>query len=100
MIKIGKEPTKIISNSLMFIDIARFMTSSISNLIYNHVAEIHKIKRKHEHDYKKCETCEKTDKDWIHKSLEYISVKYDLTEYRCFCCNKNYQKRFDEIWKK
>ena len=47
----------------MFIDIARFMTSSISNLIYNHVAEIHKIKRKHEHDYKKCETCEKTDKD-------------------------------------
>ena len=43
----------------MFIDVARFMTSSISNLVYNHVAEIYKIKQKYEHEYKKCETCEK-----------------------------------------
>ena len=32
--------------------------------------------------------------------LEYINFKNDLIEYKCFCCNKNYQKKFDENLKK
>ena len=29
-----------------------------------------------------------------------INFKYDLTEYKCLCCNKNYQQKFDENLKK
>ena len=28
--------------------------------------------------------------------LEYSSFKDDLIEYKCLCCNKNYQQSFDE----
>ena len=33
-------------------------------------------------------------------SLEYTNSKDDLIEYKCLCCNKNYQKKFDENLKK
>ena len=39
--------------------------------------------------YKDCEWC-----------LKYINAKEDLIEYKCLCCNKTYQKRFDENLKK
>ena len=32
--------------------------------------------------------------------LKYTNFKYDLIEYKCLCCNKNYQKKFDENLKK
>ena len=28
--------------------------------------------------------------------LEYTNFEEDLVEYKCVCCNKNYQKKFDE----
>ena len=28
--------------------------------------------------------------------LEYKNFKDDLIEYKCLCCNKNYQHKFDE----
>ena len=28
--------------------------------------------------------------------LEYTNFKYDLTEYKCLCCNKDYEQTFDE----
>ena len=28
--------------------------------------------------------------------IEYTNVKDNLIEYKCLCCNKNYQIRFDE----
>ena len=28
--------------------------------------------------------------------LEYTKFKDDLIEYKCLCCNKNYQKTFDK----
>ena len=31
---------------------------------------------------------------------EYTNIKVDLIEYKCLCCNKNYQKKFDENLKK
>ena len=32
--------------------------------------------------------------------FEYTNLKVDLIEYKCLCCNKNYQKKFDENLKK
>ena len=32
--------------------------------------------------------------------LECINFKNDLIEQKCFLCNKNYQKKFDEDLKK
>ena len=28
--------------------------------------------------------------------FEYANFKADLIEYKCVCCNKNYQQKFDE----
>ena len=55
--KNGKETTKNISYRLQFIDSARFMRSSLSNLVNNISKGIHKIKCKYGHDDKKYETC-------------------------------------------
>ena len=34
------------------------------------------------------------------KIFEYKNVKDDLIEYKCLCCNRDYQKKFDENLKK
>ena len=58
IVKNGEEITKTISYRLQFIDSARFMTSSLSNLVNNFAEVIHKIKCKYKNNDKKCETCE------------------------------------------
>ena len=80
--KIGEEITKNISYILQFIDSARFMANSLSNLI-------NKIKCKYKHDNKKCKTCGITYKE-CDCFLKYTNFKDDLIEYKCLCCNKNY----------
>ena len=45
------------SYRLKFVDSARLMASSLSDLANNFAEGIHKIKCKYEHDDKKCETC-------------------------------------------
>ena len=55
--KNGEEVTKNISYILQFIDSARFVASSLSNLVNNLSEGIHGIKYKFGHDDKKCETC-------------------------------------------
>ena len=71
------------------------MASSSSNLVNNLSERIHKMKRKFGHDDKNCETC-----GIIYEVcdcfLEYKNFKDDLIEYKCLCCNKNYQQKFDE----
>ena len=57
-----EEVTKNISYILQFIDSARFMACSLSNLVNNLSEEIHRIKCKYGHDYKKCEMCGMTYK--------------------------------------
>ena len=52
-----KKLQKIVYYKLQFIDCARFMTSSSSNLVNNLSKGIHRIKCKYVHDDKKCETC-------------------------------------------
>ena len=32
--------------------------------------------------------------------LEYTNLKDDLPDYKCLCCNKNYQQKFEEKLKK
>ena len=51
--KNGEEITKTLSYILQFIYSARFMASSISNLLNNLSQGIHRIKCKYEHDDKK-----------------------------------------------
>ena len=52
-----KRLQKNISYILQFIDSARFMASSLSNLVNKFYEEIHIIKCKYRHNDKKCETC-------------------------------------------
>ena len=71
------------------------MTSSLSNLANNHSEGIHKIKCKYGHDDRKCETCAVTY-EVCDCFLQYTNFKDDLIEYKCLCCNKNYQLKFDK----
>ena len=78
---------------LQFIDSARFMANSLSHLANNLPEGIHRVKCKFRHDDKKCETCGIKQK-YCNCCPEYIN--FDLIEYKCLCCNKNYQHKFDE----
>ena len=93
--KNGEKVKRSISYILQFIDRARFLARSLSNLANNLYKEIHKIKCKYGHDDKKCETFGITYevRDYF---LEYTNFKDDLLECKCLCCNKNYQQQFDE----
>ena len=52
----GEEITKNISYRSQFIDSARFMKNSSTNVVNNLSEGIHKIKCKYGHNDKKCET--------------------------------------------
>ena len=75
--KNGEEITKNICYILQFIDSARFMASSSSNLINNLSVGVHRIKCKFGHDDKKCGTwgikCKYCD-----CFLEYISFNTNV----------------------
>ena len=75
--KYGEEITKTTSYKLQFIDSARFMASSLSNLADNLAEAIHKIKCKYRHDNKKCETCGIKNRD-CECCLKYLNIKNDL----------------------
>ena len=67
------------------------MTNLLSNLVNNLAEGIHKIKYKNKHNNEKCETCGINYKE-CYCFLEYTSFEDDSVEYKCLCCNKNYQK--------
>ena len=73
--------------------------SSLSNLVDNIAQEIHKVKCKYGHDNKKCEKFGVKYKD-SECYLEYTKAKDDLLIYKCSCCNRSYQKKFDEDLRK
>ena len=62
---------------------ARFMATSLSNLVDNLTEGIHKIK---------CKDCD--------CFLEYDSVKENSVKYKCLPCNKDYSNKIDEKLKK
>ena len=71
------------------------MGNSLSNLVYKLSEGIHKCKCKYGHNDKECESCgiSYEVRDCF---LEYTNFKDDVMEYKCVCCNKNYQHNFDE----
>ena len=93
--KIGKEIAKNISYILQFIDSARFMASSLSNLVHKLSEGIHRIKYKYGHDDKKSEICG-IKYNYCNCSLEYTNFKDTLIEYKRLYCNKPYQQKFNE----
>ena len=93
--KNGEEIAKDISYILQFVNNTRVMTSSLSNFVNNPSEEIHSVKCKFWHDDKKCETCGIKYK-YCDCFLEYTDFKNNLIEYKCLCCDKNYQHNFDE----
>ena len=80
------EITKTMNYKLQFIDSASFMASTLSSFVNNLSVGIHKIKRKHGHDDKKCLTC----------GIKYTNLKDVLAEYKCSSLRKNHQQTFDE----
>ena len=74
--KDGNEDIKTIFYRIKFIDSARFMASSLSNLVDNLGDGIHKIEGKN------CDCF-----------LEFESVKDNLIQYKCMSCNKDYSKK-------
>ena len=75
------------------------MASPLSDLVNNLSEGIHRIKCKYGHDDKKCENC-RIKYNYCNCFLEYTNFKDDLTEYKCLCCNKNYDQKLDEKLKK
>ena len=77
--KNGEEIIKNISYRFQFIHSARFMASSLSNLVNNLSERIHKIKCKYENNDRKCETCGIKYK-YCNCFLEYKNFKDDLID--------------------
>ena len=71
------------------------MVSSLSNIANNLSEGIHRIKCEFGRYEKKCGTRGIKYKHCL-CSLESINFKDDLVEYKCLCCNKNYQRKFEE----
>ena len=72
-----------ISCERKFIDAARIIITSLSNLVDNSTKGILKIK---------CKNCD--------CFLEYESVKENSIKYKCLSCNKNYSNKIDYELKK
>ena len=91
--KNGEDITKSVSYVFLeFIDSARFIASSLSNLVNNPSEGIYRIKCKYGHDDKKCEKFGISN-EVCDCFLEYTNLKDDLIENICLCCNKNYQEK-------
>ena len=77
--KDGNKSVVTISYKIKFTDSARFMASSLSNLVDNIAEGIHKIK---------CKDCD--------CFLKYENGKDNLIKYNCLSCKKNYSNKIDE----
>ena len=75
------------------------MASGMPNLVSNLFEGIHKTICKYGNSDKKCETCG-TKYEYCAYFLECKNLKDILMEYKCLCCNKNYQKRYDKKLKR
>ena len=77
--KDGYDSVLTTSYKIKFVESARFMATSLSNLVDNLTGESHKIK---------CKDCG--------CFLEYESSKDTVTKYKCLSCNKDYLKKIDK----
>ena len=93
--KNGDEIAKRLSFRLECIDNTRLLASSLLNLVNNLLKEFIKLNVNTETMIKKCKNCRVKYK-YCNSFVEYKNIKDNLTEYKCLCCNKNYQQKFDE----
>ena len=70
------------------------MANSLSNLVNNLSERFHKIKCDHAYNNQKYEPCGIKYK-YCNCFYEHKNFKDDLAQYKCLCCNKNYQQKFD-----
>ena len=71
--------------------IVQGLWQTLYQILVNNLSEgIYKIKYKYWHNDKKCVTCRIKWK-YCGCFLEYTYFKDDLIEYKCLCCNRNYQ---------
>ena len=89
-----KKLQKNITCILQFTESARFMASSLSNLINNLFEGIHKINCKFGRKDNKCETCRIKFRN-CDCFLEYTNFKDDFIEYKCLYYKKSYLQKFD-----
>ena len=82
----GEEVTKNISHIIQFIDSARFMASSLANLVNNLSEGIHKIKCRYRQVSIKYEVFRITY-DACNCFLEYTNFKGYLMKYKCLSSN-------------
>ena len=97
IVKNGDKITKTLSYILIFIDSARFMGSSSSNLNNNFPKGIYKIKSKYGHNKKNCKRCGIKYKDY-ECCLAFSNVNNNLI--KVFVLQKNIQKSFNKNLKK
>ena len=90
-----EEITKNVFYRLKIFDSARFMASSLSNLFNNRSQVIHKIKYKTDAMIKYVKLGE-LNVSILTVFFGYTNFKDGLIEYKCLCCNKNYQQMFYE----
>ena len=89
--KNGEEITNNISDMFQLIDSARFMTTSLSNLVNNFSGGFHGIKHDMNVMIKKMNNVELFISI---VTVEYTNFKDNLIEYSCSTCNKNCQRKF------
>ena len=87
---------------LQFTGSVRFMVRSLLNLVNNLSGGIHRMKCKLRQDDKNVKHVELNivTVKYCDCFLEYIHFKDDLIEYKCLCCNKNYQHKLQEKLKR
>ena len=93
--RIGKnleETTKTNFYILQFIDSTRLMASLLSNLANNLAERIFKVKWEYGYDNENKKLVE-LNEEIVSVVLTKQTLKDDLIEYKCLCCNKNYQKK-------
>ena len=93
--KNGEKLQKNISYILQFIDSARFMAARYQILSIIFLKEFIKLNVNMDTMIKNVKLCGITYKVY-NCLLEHKKFKDDLLEYKCLCCNKRYQKTFDE----
>ena len=81
--KVGNQNIVTISYKIKFIDSAKFMMSSLLNLVDILENEIHKVKCKDCGCFLKCKT-----------------LNENLIKYKCLSCNKNYSNKIGEELKR
>ena len=93
--KMEKKLQKLLSYRLQFINSTRLMASALWNLVNNLTKKIHKFNENTDTTIKNA----KLAKLNVYIAIVFLNTqifKYFLIEYKCLCCNKNYQLKLDK----